>query len=76
MTEDEMAGWHHQFDGCEFSELWVYLTNNVEHLLCFECVVGSGDIILRPQFLLSWVLKLREKKGKQETGLIKHFLVY
>ena len=17
-----MAGWHHQFDGCEFSELW------------------------------------------------------
>ena len=21
MTEDEMAGWHHQLDGCEFSEL-------------------------------------------------------
>ena len=20
MTEDELAGWHHQLDGCEFSE--------------------------------------------------------
>ena len=20
-TEDEIAGWHHQLDGCEFSEL-------------------------------------------------------
>ena len=20
-TEDEMAGWHHRFDGCEFDEL-------------------------------------------------------
>ena len=20
MTEDKMAGWHHQLDGCEFSE--------------------------------------------------------
>lgn len=54
----------------------IYLTNNVEHLLCFECVVGSGDIILKLQFLLSWVLKLREKKEKRETGLIEHFLVY
>ena len=22
MTEDEMAGWHHQLDGNELSELW------------------------------------------------------
>ena len=22
MTEDEMAGWHHQLDGCDFGELW------------------------------------------------------
>ena len=22
MTEDEMAGWHHQLDGHEFEELW------------------------------------------------------
>ena len=22
MTEDEMAGWHHQLDGCELSEPW------------------------------------------------------
>ena len=21
-TEDEIAGWHHQLDGYEFSELW------------------------------------------------------
>ena len=20
MTEDEMVGWHHQFDGCEFEQ--------------------------------------------------------
>lgn len=53
-----------------------YLTSNVEHLLCFECVVVSEDMILKLQFLLSWVLKLKEREGKQETGMIEHFLVY
>ena len=22
MTEDEMVGWHHRFDGLEFQQLW------------------------------------------------------
>lgn len=44
-------------------------------------MVGSGDIIMKPQFLLSWELKLRERKRrskrKREAGLIgQHFLVY
>ena len=25
MTEDEMAGWHHQLDGHESSELWEFV---------------------------------------------------
>lgn len=44
----------------------IYLTSNVEHLLCFECVVVSEDMILKLQLLLSWVLKLRERERESE----------
>ena len=27
MTEDEMAGWHHQLKGHEFGKLWEFVTD-------------------------------------------------
>ena len=29
MTEDEMAGWHHRLDGCEFGKPWELVMDRV-----------------------------------------------
>ena len=36
MTEDEMVGWHHQFNGHEFSKLhsWCF----IDYAKAFDCV--------------------------------------
>ena len=40
MTEDEMAGWHHQLNGCES---WTVKKVSSEELMLLNCGVGEDS---------------------------------
>ena len=40
MTEDEMAGWHHQLDGCES---WTIKKTERQRIDAFELCVGEDS---------------------------------
>ena len=61
MTEDEMAGWHHQLDGHEFSKLWEFVIDREAWRAAIHEVVKSQTRLtelteLSPRLCQDWYL--------------------